>query len=298
MTKLFHGELYLNIGYKYRDVLDDLAEVTGSAICIRNDNVLEIRQINNTNDTIDEEYFKDINVNFGKKYGPVNSIVLSRSESDNIFTQDVASIQANGLCEVKIKDNLIMNENNRSDYLPDLLQTLDGIEYYLNDYSSTGIMYYDFLDRYNVKIGENTYSCVMFNDEQYITQGLEEQIYTDEPEVAETDYTKADKTDMAINKTYIIVDKQNQTIESVVENVTTQNQKISQIEQDIDSIRQTVNDKVDYKRNAEGLTEIYLTEAGEAEILNLEVKGNKTYINNLFPSSNLYPSTGIYPNIK
>lgn len=58
----------MNIGYKYRDVLDDLSEVTGSCICINNNDELELRYINNTNDTIDEEFFKDINVNFGEKY--------------------------------------------------------------------------------------------------------------------------------------------------------------------------------------------------------------------------------------
>ena len=67
-----------------------------------------------------------------------------------------------------------MNFNNRSDFLPDILEKLNGLEYYLNDFSSTGITYYDVCDRYNVQIEDKTYSCVMFNDEISITQGLEE----------------------------------------------------------------------------------------------------------------------------
>lgn len=69
--KQINAELYLDsegnsLGYTFRDVLDELAQVTASTICINeNDNELEIRYINETNDIINEEYLKDINVNFG-----------------------------------------------------------------------------------------------------------------------------------------------------------------------------------------------------------------------------------------
>ena len=118
-----------------------------------------------------------------------------------------------------ISENQFMNFNDRVDYLQELSDKLFGVEYYLNDFVSTGIMYYDLLDMYNVKIGDKTYNCLMLNDEQDITQGLEENIYTERPEKSETDYTKADKTDRKINQTYIIVDKQNQEIDMVVSNV-------------------------------------------------------------------------------
>ena len=114
-----------------------------------------------------------------------------------------------------------MNGNNRDEFLPQIFSQLNGFEYYLNDYSSTGITYYDLMDRYNVTIGENTYSCVMFNDEINVTQGLEENVYSERLEMSETDYTKSDKTDRKINQAYIIVDKQNQQINSVVQNVNT-----------------------------------------------------------------------------
>ena len=92
--KTIPSELFIDadgnsLGYTFRDVLDQLAEVTASTICINEtDDELEIRYINTTNDTINEEYLKDINVNFGEVYGPVNSVVLSRSESDNIYAKD------------------------------------------------------------------------------------------------------------------------------------------------------------------------------------------------------------------
>ena len=226
--KEINNELYLDndggsLGYTFRDVLDELAQVTASTICINeNDDQLEIRYINDTNDTINEEYLKDINVNFGEKFGPVNSIVLSRSgSSDNVYLSDDESITQNGLCEIKIENNQIMNFNDRSEYLTDILNVLDGLEYYINDFSSTGVCYYNLCDRYNVEVFNNTYSCIMFNDEVNRTQGLEENIYSDAMENEETDYKKADKTDRRINQAYIIVNKQNQTIEALTSTVNT-----------------------------------------------------------------------------
>ena len=208
------NELYLDtegnsLNYTYRDVLDELAGVTASIICINDDDELEIRYPSATGDTIDEQFLKDINVNFGEKYGPINSVVFSRSEeSDNIFMQDEDSIALNGLTEIKIKDNQILNYNNRYDFLEGVYNQLNGFEYYANDFSSTGIAYYDLGDRYNISVDNNTYNCIMLNDELQVTQGLAENIHTDIPEKSETDYKKADKTDRRINQTYLIVNKQ------------------------------------------------------------------------------------------
>lgn len=208
------NELYLDtegnsLNYTYRDVLDELSGVTASIICINDDDELEIRYPSTTGDTIDEEYLKDINVNFGEKCGPINSVVFSRSEeSDNIFMQDEGSIALNGLTEIKIKDNQILNYNNRYDFLEGVYNKLNGFEYYANDFSSTGITYLELGDKYNVLVDNNTYTCIMFNDEIQVTQGLVENIHTDIPEKSETDYKKADKTDRRINQTYLIVNKQ------------------------------------------------------------------------------------------
>ena len=69
----------------------------------------------------------------------------------------------------------------------------------------------------------------MFNNEVDITQGLEEQVYTNLPEESETDYTKADKTDRRINQAYIIVDKQKQEINSVVQTINTNVDNLTQM---------------------------------------------------------------------
>ena len=266
------NELYSDIGYTYRNVLDELAQVTASTICINEvDDELEIRYINDTNDTIDEEYLKDVNVNFGEKYGPVNSIVLTRAGgSDSIYLKDQESIDENGLCELKIEDNQIMNLNDRADYLPDILEVLDGFEYYTNDFSSTGICYYDLCDRYNVQVGENTYSCVMFNDEVDITQGLEEFIHTDMPEESETEYKYASKDDRQRNQAYIIAKKNEAEINALASKI------------------------VDVSNTITGIHTIQLENAHEGILHRLEITGN---LSATFPSDDLYPSDYLYPSV-
>ena len=221
-NRTINNEPYLDsdgnsLGYTFRDILDELAEVTASTICINDNDELEIRYINTTNDTIDEEFLKDINVNFGEKFGAVNIIVLSRSaDSDSVYYP--STLPANPI-EIKISDNQIMNGNDRADYLPDIYAKLNGLEYYINDFKSTGICYYDLCDKYNVTIGDNTYSCIMFNDEINITQGLEENVNTEMPKESETEYKYASTDDRQINQVYVLAKKNEGKIEEVVSSV-------------------------------------------------------------------------------
>ena len=197
-------------------------------------------------ETIDEEMLKDVNVNFGEKFGPVNSVVLSRSaESDNIYIKDDESIEENGLTEIKIKDNQILNGNNRDEFINGIFDKLKGLEYYINDYVSTGIAYLELGDFYKVKVEDNYYKCLMLNDELDVTQGLEEPIHTEIMETGETDYTKSDKTDRGINQTYLIVDKQNGEINSVVQNVNTLQTVVNSQGEQIDSLGTRITQNID-----------------------------------------------------
>ena len=217
--KEIESELFLDangytLGYTYRDVLDQLAQVTASTICINNSGELELRYINDTNDTIDEEFLKDINVNFGEKFGPVNTIVFSRSAgADNIHYPEPLPLNP---IELKISDNQILNSDNRDTFIQDIYNQLNGLEYYINDFSSTGITYYELCDKYTVSINGTNYTCIMFNDEINITQGLEENIHTELPEESQTDYTKSTKSDRARTKAEIIVDKVNGQVDMLV----------------------------------------------------------------------------------
>jgi len=242
--KIIVNELYTDIGFTFRDILDELAQVTASTICINEEtDELEVRYIVETNDIINDDYLKDTNIQFGQIYGPINSIVLSRSaDADTVYLQDAQSIIDNGLCEIKIRDNQIMNWNDRSDYLPDILNQLGGLTYVLNDFGSSGICYYEMCDRYTIEIEEDFYSCVMFNDEVHIDSGLEENIFTELPEESETDYTKSDTTDIRLNQLYIIADKQRGQIELMSSDINANYENITELIITSDSIQQQVSD--------------------------------------------------------
>lgn len=270
------SELYAGLDYTYRDIFDELAQVTASTICLDSNDKVEIRYISSESvDTFDEEFLKDVNVNFGDKYGKINSIVLSRSaESDNVYLQDEESVAQNGLCELKIIDNQIMNFNDRADYLSDILKKLNGLEYYINDFASTGITYLEICDRYNVQIGDNTYSCVMLNDEILVTQGLKENVYTEMPAETETDYTKADKDDRKINNVSLIVDKQNNEINALREEVV--------------SLTDFIKEKTTVGNNLK----LESTSTSLGAINKLSIKGFK--LQTLYPDM-AYPSEYTYP---
>lgn len=297
-NKTILNELYLDtdgnsLGYTYRDVLDEIAQATGSIICINNNNELEVRYLTETNETIDGDMLKDIDIGFKEHYGSINTIVLSRSAgADNIYYPDPLPINP---IELKIADNQILNYDNRSDYIQGIYNALNGTNYYINDFKSTGICYLELGDLYNVEINGVTYNCVLLNDEIDITQGLEEQIHTDMPEQSETDYTKADKTDLKINQTNLIVDKQNQRIEGIISQIGDRSQKTTTITADIDGLNSRVEDIEDLTNEVNGTKTAILENCIQGSLLELHIYGNNTVFDYLYPADNLYPANDLYP---
>lgn len=98
----------------------------------------------------------------------------------------------------------------------------------------------------------------------------------------ETTATKI-SNDTKIRRVQSQIDQIDGTITQLVEENTQFENKLTQVEQDIDSIQQKVQDTIEYKREVEGITEIHLEDAGEADIIELEIQGNKTYESNLYP---------------
>ena len=291
-SRMIQEELYLGLDYTYRDILDEIAQATGSIICLNENDEILVKYPTQTDDTIDEEFLKDVNVDFGQMYGAINTIVLSRSgESDNVYYPE--TLPENPI-EIKIKDNQIMNWNDRSDYLPGIYNALNGLYYYINDFSSTGIMYYEVGDLYNVQVENNTYQCLMLNDEINITTGIEEIIHTDLPEESETDYTKADKTDRRINQTYLIVDKQNQTIESIVTTQTEQNQKIARVTQTVDELNSKISDIADITTSLEtNSARLEFEGINQSEPIRVVIHPIGVNISKLYPSTSLKPSANL-----
>lgn len=214
LNNVIPTDTFKDLEITYRDVLNNISQCLGINI-IAEKRELHFKSINRLPvATITANYLKDVNVKFGKKYGPINSVVLSRSEdNDNIYRKSDTSIELYGLTEFKIRDNPIMLGNNREDYIDEIFDQLNGLEYYMNDFNSTGITFLDPLDMYMVMIDNNIYNCLMLNDEIKVVQGLEESVYTEEPEETTTNYKTSSKTDKEVS---FIVDKQKGSINAKV----------------------------------------------------------------------------------
>lgn len=163
-------------------------------------------------DTINEEYFSDKNVNIKEKYGPINKLVT------NIGTprQDAQSITDNGLCEIDILDNPILDQSNGDSFLDGIFANLNGLEYYLNDFQTNGILYYEVGDKYNVSIDSNTYDCLLLSDNIKRTTGLKENINTEEPKQNEAPYKYESSLERSSRNAYIIANKSEGRIDQIV----------------------------------------------------------------------------------
>ena len=77
-------DLFIGLGMSFRDVMDDIAEASGSIIYFKNDDTLAVRQIAQTSiDTLDQDTLNSLKIL--NQYGPIRSVVLSRQpQNDNI----------------------------------------------------------------------------------------------------------------------------------------------------------------------------------------------------------------------
>lgn len=87
-------------------------------------------------------------------------------------------------------------------------------------------------------------------------------------------------------------------ITQLVQETTEHEEKLTKVEQDVDGIKQNVKNVANYKRDAESVSELHITDAGKYEILKLEIKGNKEFVSELYPRTNLFPRAGLQPNQK
>ena len=199
----------------FRDVLDDIAEVAGGMIGFVDD-VLQVIYPTSSGEIIDEENLKSLKI--GKKFGPINSVVLARTpQEDNIYKQDADSITANGMTEIRIENNQII-DSHREDFMDGICNALFGLSFELYELESFGIGYLNFGEFFSIKTADGVeHKTLMLCDDLQITQGVKEECKLEEPEVTATDYSAASETDKTLRKTILKVDKQENKISALVE---------------------------------------------------------------------------------
>lgn len=270
-NKIISEDKYATLtDFTYRDILDEIAAVAGGFIKIINKD-LYVAYPTDTGETIDENDLEKLTI--GKKIGAYNTIVLGRSpQEDNIYFP--SSAPASGRVSIRIDNNQIMDKN-RTDYIEEIYNHINGLSYYVFDYKSFGFGYYEFGDIVTLKdLHENEYKTILFNINVEITSGIKEKANTKEPKYSETKYQYATSIEKRVTNTEIITNKQENKIQEIIEEQQGATSRMNYMESTIEETTRTISD---YKKE----TDNQLAEFRESlEGLNINLKNNSG--NNIF----------------
>lgn len=211
--KTIYKKTFGSLNITCRDVLDMIMQCTGTSMIV---NYLELgtyrleqftyKSIGNTSvDTINEDILNTSKVEMTEKFGVLNSLLFSKADGvDNIEAKDSESIEENGMTRYVIKDNLILEQDNREDYLNPLFNQIKGLEYYVCDIDTIGLYYIEYLDRFDVSANNNLYHCLCLKNTGEIQNGMSESFKTESPEEKELTFESIGTDD---KKASITMDK-------------------------------------------------------------------------------------------
>ena len=224
-ARQIESDIYQGIGYTIRDIFHDIGQATATLFQIEGGEVKKLL-FGTEENIIDDDILKNTNIEMGQHYGPINTIVLARAgDSDKIY---YPTILPEDVKEYKISDNQLMAGNNRDEFIAEIYDALNGIEFDVFDCELTGFGGFEPLAKVKIQTDGKEFNSYVFNNEQVITQGYEEVIYSDLPGETQTDFKAADTTDKRINEAYILVQKQNQKIQAVTTKVEVQEAEIKE----------------------------------------------------------------------
>ncbi len=254
---LIDTDEFTKASYTFRDVLDEIATVTCSTIEIEND-IMYVKYPINTSTVIDEDILNDTNVILSKKYGPVNRLVITNTgvEGDKAV-DDNASIDAYGVNEVELNNKqLFANTRTRDNMINEMWTFLDGFQYILCDLDTQGLMYVEALDKVDISIKGVTTNVIIFEDETQISDGLNEELYNDEPGFKKNDYSSGGQ-----KSTY-------DAYTAVFRELTREGESVNGV--------------------------VYLDKVNKSQPLLIRVQPIEVNITRLYPHSRLYPDYSLY----
>lgn len=280
--------------YTFRDVLDQIAQVAAGVIAFEDD-ALCVLYPTNTGEIIDASNLRSLTI--GEKYGPVNSVVIARTpQEDNIYAYDEESITENGLTEVKIENNQIM-DSHREDFIDAILSRLKGLQFWLYELESFGIGYLDLCDMFTLEtLDGKRYKTIMLSDDLQISQSLAEKASLEAPDATETDYTASSTTDRVLNQTILKVDKQAQEITALVSKTDTMQGDLNGLSGTVKNMTEVMmdSDSVDIKitEAIEGINSVTTTTGYTFDKDGLHIQKSGEEMENLLDNTGMYVNRG------
>ena len=290
-------------GTLIRQVISAIAQISGTVAKIKNDDKLYFITPKTTGTVRKVFHLSDYSeAEIKRATHPINLVSLGMSdvEGENVVMRDEQSILLDGENSLVINDNpFAYTEAKRQQLITAIFNAVRGFEYKSYEMTIQGLPYLETLDNIQIVDFEgNTYNSFLFRFYHKSPNGLATEISAPSITKATVAYQNVATAEQIAKRTELIVNKQEQTIIGIIENQGEYEEKLSQVEQTVDQIQQQVSDTIVYKREVEGVTEIHLEDAGEADILELEIQGNKTYESNLYPGENVFPSESLQPNME
>lgn len=265
-NKRIYEDKYAGLNLTYRDILDEIAAVAGGFIKIFNKD-LYVSYPQETGETIDENDLEKLTI--GKQVGTFNSLVLGRSpQEDNIYYP--TNMEASDRKTIRIDNNQIMDKN-REDFIVDIYNQINGLQYYVFEFTSFGFGYFEFGDVVTLKnLKGEEFKSIMLNIIENIDSGIKGKSYTEETNYSETKYEYATGIEKRLTNTEIICNKQANQIQLLIEQQGDSNSKMNSIEMDLESTElkiQSVEDGTkeqieSLKQTLEGLTNTVSTTGG------------------------------------
>ena len=241
-------DLYAKISnINYRDIIAEIAGATASLATV-NGTEIQLRPIEmNSAETLTYSNLKKAKLE--PKYGPINSVVLARTPAeDNIVVTDDESAIENGLTELKLANNEILDDDRELLAQP-ILDAVDGFYFYPFEITTEGHGWYEVGDRLTITDGTNAWEIIISSITLTIGPGLKEIIKGVAPTETKTNYALAGGITKTIYNTEIKVDKQGQTIESIVAEQTALE---NQVNDNYTTITQSISNVVTSVQNSGG----------------------------------------------
>lgn len=237
-------ELWENIeGITYRDILQQIAQVTCTTVIITNDDKIYFKPITETEETL--TYANMFKLKLEPQYGEINSVVLSRTpQEDNIYMRDEVSISINGLTEWRIENNEIIDKD-RDNAMTPIYNAMHGLTYYPFETTTEGLGWYEIGDNFDVinDLGEE-FNTTLFNFSITIDGAIKEVLKTKAETKTQTQYQYATTIAKRVKNTEIITNKQQQEIDALVTDMYEEDgiihENFTQIHQDINNIINSV----------------------------------------------------------
>jgi hypothetical protein len=231
----------------FRDALDKIAGTVGGVIFFdTNDEVVVKVPTLVENEKIGPSGISKLI--FGDEFGPINRIVLSELSDDegnttgDVFQEDENSINENGLTEIKIVGNEILNADRATSIWP-LFNALNGIIMYPVEIDSWGFIIYEPGDIIMAKdLNGVEHPVLILESEITITTGLKEKLYSTITKYATTNYEYAEPANRMLNQALIEIKKNAAQIKATAKKTDETGTKTDNLEINFNSFKNTVEE--------------------------------------------------------